>query len=466
MLTTSSGRSCNPLRRRASDGRPTTADHPVGALVTPSRRLLGVLAVWLVLGIAASAWRPLAMPWAGAGIAVLTFVLLDLVLVVRLPWPTVRRVLPKALALGEWHDVALVFESAAATACHLTVFDHAPDSIDVEGMPRAATLPARGRVEIPFRIRPRLRGNQSFAGSHVRVSSPLGLLSRQRLLGQPEPVRVYPNFRQVARYALLALDHRTGAFGVHLQRQRGEGLEFHQLREYRDGDSLRQVDWKAVSRRGRLISREYREEKDQQVILMLDCGRRMHTRDGDLSFFDRVLDAALLLSYVALRQGDAVGIMTFSGQDRWIPPRKGRSAMTPLINTVYDLQTTTAPSDFAEAAHRLATRQKRRCLVVLLTNLRDDDAVDLPLALAPLRRRHLVLLASLREPALAEALEADVEGFEDALRFVATQSYMEGREKAHALVRRAGLRALDVEPAELPAALVNRYLDIKRAGAL
>ncbi len=434
--------------------------------MTPSPRLLRVLAAWLAVGLVASAWRPLVLPWAGAGGAVLAFVLLDLVLLSRLPWPTLARRLPKAMALGEWHAVTLEVTSAAPRPVRLELFEEAPDSLILDGMPREVVLPAHGVATVPYRVRPQRRGNLSLGGAHVRLVSPLGLLERRRRVGAAEPVRVYPNFRQVARYALLALDHRTGAFGVHLQRRRGEGLEFFQLREYRDGDSLRQVDWKAVSRRGRLISREYREEKDQQVILMLDCGRRMHTRDGDLTFFDRVLDAALLLAYVALRQGDAVGIMTFSGVDRWVPPRKGRAAMTTLLNAVYDVQTSTAPSDFAEAAHRLATRQKRRCLVVLLTNLREDDAVDLPLALAPLRRRHLVQLASLREPALAAALEPDVEQFEDALRFVATQHYLEGRERAHALVRRAGLRALDVEPADLPAALVNQYLDIKRAGAL
>ncbi len=434
--------------------------------LTPAPRLLQVLLAWLLLGAAASAWRPLVGPWAGAGGAVLLFVLVDLILLRRSPWPTVKRVLPGALSLGEWQEVVLELSSASPRSQALEAFDHAPDPFTVEGLPRALVLPAGGRARLPYRVQPQERGNFRFGGCALRLTGPLGLLQRSKVVGEPQDLRVYPNFRQVARYALLALDHRAGAFGVHLQRRRGEGLEFFQLREYRDGDSLRQVDWKAVSRRGRLISREYREEKDQQVILMLDCGRRMHTRDGALTFFDRVLDSALLLAYVALRQGDAVGFMTWSGQDRWIPPRKGRGAMTTLLNGLYDLQTTPAPSDFAEAAHRLATRQKRRALVVLLTNLRDDDAGDLPVALAPLRRRHVVLLASLREPALDEALARPIAGLDDALHFAAVQQYLGQRERAHALVRRGGIRALDVEPAELPVSLVNRYLDIKRSGLL
>lgn len=434
--------------------------------MAPTPRLLGALTGWLALAVVAAFVPAVSAFWMGAGVAVLVAVAVDAVLLRRLPWPTTTRTLPNALSLGEWQEVTLTVQGSLDSALQVEVFEHAPDSFLVEGQPRAVTLPLLGRAEVPYRVRPLERGTFSFAGTELRLRSPLGLLQWSRLTGAPEPVRVYPNFRQVARYAVLALDHRQGAFGVHLQRRRGEGLEFHQLREYREGDSMRQIDWKAASRRGRLVSREYREEKDQNVIVMLDCGRRMHTRDGDLSFFDRVLDATLLLSYVALRQGDAVGVMTFSGADRWTPPRKGRGAMNTLLNTVFDLQTSNAPSDYAEAAHRLATRQKRRCLVVLLTNLRDDDAEALPLALAPLRRRHVVLVTSLREPALAAALEQPVAELEDALRYTAVQRYLEGRERAHGLLRRAGLRALDVEPAELPAALVNSYLDIKRAGVL
>ena len=137
-----------------------------------------------------------------------------------------------------------------------------------------------------------------------------------------------------------------------------------------------------MSRHNRLISREYREE-NQQVVFLLDCGRRMRTRDGDLAYFDHVLNAVLLLSYVALRQGDAVGAFTFSGEDRLLPPRKGRGAMNTLLNGLFDIQPTTSPSDFTEAASRISTRLRRRALVILVTNLRDEDAQELPAALAP-----------------------------------------------------------------------------------
>jgi uncharacterized protein (DUF58 family) len=370
------------------------------------------------------------------------------------------------MSLGEWHAVTLRLRHAGGLPLTVEVFDGYPVSCELEGLPQRVRIPAGGWGELRYRVRPRERGELVFAPADVLLTGPLGLLRTRAVLGARETVRVFPNFRQVAKLAMLAVDNRTARMGIHMRRRRGEGTEFFQLREYREGDSLRQIDWKAVSRRHQLISREYREEQNQQVLFLLDCGRRMHTRDGDLTHFDHVLNAVLLLTYVALKQGDGVGVMTFSGSDRWLPPVRGGAAMNSVLNTVFDLQTTTAPSDFAEAAARLGARQRRRALVVLVTNLRDDDSEDLGSALAPLRKRHLILVASLREPVLGQVLNEPILGFDDALRVGATHHYLMQRMKAHEMVRGQGLRLLDVEPAQLPVSLVNRYLEIKRAGSL
>lgn len=434
--------------------------------MSPTRRAVAVLAAWVLAGLAAAVWPVLTGAWLGLGVAIAVLMGLDAVLLLRTPTPVPTRRVPAALSHGEWHDATLHLDNRAPRRLAVEVFDGQPESVTVEGQPAALQLPALGWGETDFRIRPEERGELRILPPYLRFAGPLGLLRTVRTPGTAQELRVYPNYRAVARYALLALDNRTASLGVHMQRRRGEGIEFHQLREYREGDSLRQIDWKAVSRRNQLISREYREEQDQQVVFLLDCGRRLRTRDGLHSHFDHVLNAALLLSYVALRQGDAVGLMTFSGQDRWMPPRKGRHAMPTILDRVYDLDATEAPSDYAEAAARLATRQRRRALVVLLTNLRDDDSGDLGAALAPLRKRHLVLVASLREAALTTALAAPVEDFRSALRSAAAHQLLGQRRRAHESVRGRGVHTLDTTPAQLPIALVNRYLDIKRAGLL
>ncbi len=218
------------------------------------------------------------------------------------------------------------------------------DGRDGMGAPvftRAGKYTARGWTEFRYRARPLRRGPASLGACHLREASLMGLWRFQLRAGAPSPVRVFPNFSPVKKYAELAVGHRLSQMGIHRRRRRGEGREFHQLREYREGDSLRQIDWKATARLRRLISKEYQEERDQQVVLLLDCGRRMRGCEPGqeaVSHFDQTLTALLLLSFVALREGDAVGLLTFGSEARWMPPRKGRAALDDLMERLYDLE--------------------------------------------------------------------------------------------------------------------------------
>ncbi|HAI69446.1 MAG TPA: DUF58 domain-containing protein, partial [Gammaproteobacteria bacterium] len=205
---------------------------------------------------------------------------------------------------------------------------------------------------------------------------------------------------------------------------------------------------------------------DQQIIFLIDCGRRMLAQDGALSHFDHTLNAILLLSYVALRQGDALGLMTFSGEHRWLAPRKGMNTVNIVLNTVYDLQPSTRSSDYWYAANQLMRRHNKRALVILISNLRDEDSDELLPALQLLRKKHLVLLASLQERILNDVLEQTVYTFEDALRHAATLDYLNARQGAHDTLKNKGIIYLDTEPEQLAVQMVNRYLEIKRSGML
>ena len=434
----------------------------------PSRRLLILLLLWLLVGLV-GVWLPaMLVPWKVLAVLLVVSVNADIWRLRRIPSPTAERTGPSSLAIGHWHTITLRLSNPGSRPVSAHIFDLHPADFEVRDLPRSLVVPAGAWQEVAYTLRPMSRGRFAYGGVDAWISGPLGLFSQRRLLPADGDIKVFPDFRQITRYALLAMQERTASMGIHLQRRRGQGQEFHQLREYRDGDSMRQVDWRAVSRRNQLISREYREEQNQRVVFLLDCGRRMRADEGPdaINHFDMALNAVLLLSYVALRQGDSVGLLAFAGADRWLPPVRGRGGINAVLSSVFDLQTTTAPSDYATAATTLAARQRRRALIVLVTNLRDDDASDLPLALAPLRRRHLVLTASMREPALLAAAREPVSDLADALRAASAAHYLQQRTAAHAALRRKRLMTIDVEPANLPITLVNRYLEIKRAGML
>ncbi|CAM9450972.1 unnamed protein product, partial [Discosporangium mesarthrocarpum] len=415
----------------------------------------------LVLGIVAARTFVLAVALL-AGVTALV----DLVLLQRVEVPGFRRALPRSLSLEAWSDVGVELRMQGFTGAGVELIDGVPDSVEIAGLPLTLD-PARGETQrAVYRVRPLSRGDALFEAATLRALSPLGLWRYTTRLGEAESIRVYPNFAATTRFDELVQAARTRDVGIKRQRLRGEGLEFHQLREYRAGDSIRQIDWKATSRKRELISREYEAEHDQRIVFLLDCSRRMRAKDGDLSHFDHGLNAMILLAHVALKGGDAVGLLSFGEERRWTPPAKGAATVSQLLHRVYDLEPTTLGVDFRGAAEELGQRQRRRSMVILLTQLRPEDEADVLPALKLLRRRHFVLVADLHPVELDERLARDPEDLEEAFTALGAWDALLDRRAMHDRLRAEGLRTLDVSPATLGPALVSRYLEAKRGGGL
>ncbi len=432
----------------------------------PTRRAIGAAVVWTGFAVVVAFLPELVPAWALVGGGLAALLLADAGWVLGSSRPKVERRTPTAIPLGVPTRITLVVQSTGRRLRRLALFDHAPETAELKGLPATVEVPRGGWAEVEYELRPRQRGDAHFGQVELSLRSPWGFWRRKWMAGEPGLVRVLPNFRPLLGFAHLMVEDRLAQMGIRHRERRGEGREFRELREFRQGDSIRQIDWKATSRRNKLIAREFQDETDQRVIVMVDCGRRMRALEGDIAHFDHALNGVLLLAYAATRAGDAVGLTTFSGEPRWVPPTKGPAAITRILEAVYDLESSTEPPDYLAAAVRLASRERRRALVVVVSNLRDEDAGELLPALKLLSQRHLVLLASLRERALTEAVAGPLGTLAQALFVTTCRQYLAARDKAHEQVRGLGVHTLDVEPERLPVAMVNRYLEIKRAGLL
>ncbi|UIN55284.1 DUF58 domain-containing protein [Pseudomonas kribbensis] len=441
----------------------------------PSRRLLIWLAILLAIGIVLGALQALdvevpssllSINW-GLLLALFALSLLDALRLKRLPSPRVHRQMPGSLALGRWSEVRLEVEHDFDQSLAIQIFDHVPDGLSFENLPLDIELQPGQSSLIGYRLRPLKRGHFTFDTCELNLPSPLGLWSGKRLLNITDHTRVYPDFARLYGGELLAVDHWLSQLGVRQRQRRGQGMEFHQLREFREGDSLRQIDWKATARHRTPIAREYEDERDQQIVFMLDCGRNMRSQDGELSHFDHALNACLLLSHVALRQGDAVGLFTFASvQPRFIAPAKGAGQIKVLLNGVYDLDSTRRSADYPAAVNQLLARQKRRALVILMTNLRDEDDEDLLSAIKHLSQQHQVLVLCIREEAFDPSQLATVQTLQEALAYCATVDYLNARATVHQRLDAQGIVVLDTRPERLGAELVSLYLNWKKSGAL
>lgn len=383
------------------------------------------------------------------------------------------RQLPGAFAIGAPSSIRLVLEAAAGSSWRCHLYDGCDSALENRGLPLQLRLPGGSRLEASYGVTPLNRGEVRFARAEVRVRSRLGLCELLEQLGVEEQRRVYPDFAQVARYAWLAGDRRLQEIGIKTYQQRGEGTDFKQLSEYRYGDPVRHIDWKATLRQGKPIIREFQDERDQCVMVLVDCGRRMRADErgqaAGSTHFDQVLNAVMLLSYVALRQGDAVGALSFGtalGDQRWFAPRKGVHAFNALMGVFFDVQPSPTHSDYVAAAQDALRRQARRALVVVITNFRDEDSSELAQALRLLRSRHLVLLASLRERIVGDLMEQPVTSAQAALEVGSAHLYAQARRDAFNRLAARDALMVDAEPAQLGVELVNRYHAAKRAGLI
>jgi uncharacterized protein (DUF58 family) len=442
--------------------------------VKPSRLLLIWLALLVVISIVLGALQALQtdIPSSlisvnrGLLLALLALAVIDAVRLRRLPSPRIKRQMPGSLALGRWGEINLQVAHEFAEPLKVNLFDHVPDGLAFEHLPLTVELQPGHVSHISYRLRPTRRGHFSFDQCEVNLPSPLGFWSGKRLLGVVDQTRVYPDFARLYGGELRAVDNWLSQLGIRQRQRRGQGQEFHQLREFREGDSLRQIDWKATARQRTPIAREYEDERDQRIIFLLDCGRQMRSRDGELSHFDHALNACLLLGYIALRQGDAVGLNTFAGdQPRHVAPVKGGGQLNVLLNAVHDLESTQRPADYQAAASQLLARQQRRALVVLVTNLRDEDDQLLG-AVKRLSVHHRVLVASLREEALDTLRQTAVQTLPEALAYCGTVDYLNERAELHERLNAHGVAVMDVRSAQFGAALVTRYLDWKKSATL
>ena len=433
----------------------------------PRRPLIALCLLLALFGVVSAFVPALAVAWWPAVTILAVVAAIDAAGTVMMPTPDVTRSAPKSVSLAAWEQVHIRIQNrSTSTRLRALVFDHYPASVAAEGLPYEVTVRPDRYADIAYSIRPTERGPCTFTACELRMASYLGLWWKRRLVPVETTLRCYPNYSTISKLLAYEVDNRLSLAGVRLTRRRGEGIEFHQLRDYRDGDSMRSIDWKATARVSRLIAREYQDERDQQIVFMLDCGRRMLAKDDEISHFDHTLNAMLLLSYVALRQGDSAGVMTM-GEDRsWLAPRKGVGAITTLLNHVYDIQPKAVEVDYLAAATEIAVRQRRRALIVLLTNVREEDSDDLRKAAQLLKRRHLLIIGSMRERVLDDTVAADISGFDDALLFAATHQYLDARRESQNMLRANGVYVEDCLGEELPARITNRYLAIKRSGVL
>jgi len=384
----------------------------------------------------------------------------------RLPKPEeieVRRLWQGALQLREEATATLEFTNRGRCSALLRVQEEVPEGLRKEIPEVEVRIPAASREVAKYDVCPRERGDMHFGLTYMRYQSAWQLAERWAVASLKQKIRIYPNFQEANKDTIYLIRSRQIALEKRHKHQPGQGREFESLREYRESDEWRDICWSATARRAKLISKSYQTERSQTVWIVLDAGRLLRTRVKGLSKLDYSVGAALALAQVALYSGDRVGMLGYGRRvTHRLPPGRGAGHVRTLLDGLALVRGEELEADHRRAVETLAVMQKRRSLIVWLTDLAETattpEVVESAIHLA---QRHLVLFTVISLPELRALAQERPETAEDMFRQTAAVEIVQRRDLLLRTLRQQGALTLEVEPARLSTAVVNQYLMAK-----
>lgn len=321
-----------------------------------------------------------------------------------------------------------------------------------------------GRGRVGLSIIAWRRGKFQLAEVWMQWRGPLGFVHRRVRHVIDHVVVVLPDLNLVRDAALTYAKSVDSLAGQHQERVVGDGSEFDCIREFVPGFDPRAIHWKASARHRRLLVREFRAERDHQIVVAVDCGHLMGETLGAIPRLDHAINSGLLLAWIGLRFGDRVGMYGFDAEPRlYVSPRSGVAQFPRLVAATPELDYSRHETNFTLGLVHLATRLRHRGMVVILTDFVDSITAELMVEnLSRVAQHHLVLFVALRDPLLDGLAHADPRAIGDVGRSVVAFDMLRERELVLKRLQREGVLTLDTTPSRLSSRLINRYLEIKK----
>jgi len=450
----------------ASDRPQTSGETPIAIRTAPL--LVNLAALAALLALAAVPLPILLGPAIVSFGALAILTIADLRASRRDRAPSLVRVLPERMVKGRRVSIGYRI-SRVGSATTAAILDELPADLGGDLILAPMRIAGGASVEISREILPRRRGIHTLGPVYLLWTSKMGLLRFRIRIAQGGTVAIIPPAADSPKRGALSQRSLRDELGTRPRPARGEGSEFESMREYTAGDDPRHVDWHASARRRRLIVRQYQTERRHTVIIAIDTGRLMAARVDGSSKLDHALDCAVALARASNEFGDRVGLVAFDRELRlMVRPKSGRAAAAAMIEATLALDAAPFEPNYRVLAENLARFQKKRALVIVLTDFVEGSASrELEAYLSVVARRHLVLLVALRDRILAEADIRDPEITRERLyRKLALQDLAVEREAAIVRIARFGAQTLDLDPARINVPVLNRYLAVRQAGLL
>lgn len=380
----------------------------------------------------------------------------------------VERILPEKFSNSDANPITLKLTNKFNIDTHVTIIDELPEQFQNRDFEIQQSLKANEKKEFNYSVTPNERGEYHFGATHLYVTTKLGLAMRRFTFSDTQMVKTYPSFLQLKKFELISFNSSILEFGIKKIRKIGNSFEFEQIKDYVQGDNIKDINWKATAKRNELMINQFQDEKSQQVYSIIDKGRVMKMPFEELSLLDYAINASLVISSVVLRKSDKAGLFSFSRKpENFIGAERRNSQMNLILESLYNVNTNYDESDFGSLYSMVKRKITHRSLLLLYTNFESIDAVHRQMNyLRAINKSHLLVVIFFKNTEL-EKMRVDIaNSTQEIFDKTIAEKFSYDKRLIVAELSKYGIQTILTEPQNLTIDTINKYLEIKAKGLL
>jgi len=395
-------------------------------------------------------------------------VLIDLILLFKQKGISASRILPEKLSNGDDNPIELTIQNNYNFTTDLQLIDEMPFQYQKRDFEINTQLNKHNKKKITYTLRPLERGEYYFGNLNIYANSPIGLVTRRFQFAKDAMVPNYPSFLQLRKYMLLAFSNKLFEYGLKKIRRIGHTMEFEQIKDYVNGDDIRNINWKATAKRNQLMVNQFQDERSQPIYSVIDKGRAMKMPFEGLSLLDYAINATLVISNVALKKQDKAGMFTFSRKiENKVVAERRPSQMNKILETLYNVNTDFSESDFSRLYIDVKRSLTQRGLLLLYTNFETLDALHRQLPyLKAIAKNHLLVVIFFKNTELQKLTKVEADNTFDIFQKTIAEKFMYEKKLIVNELQKHGIQSILTAPENLTINTINKYLEIKARGLL
>ncbi|NJB70492.1 uncharacterized protein (DUF58 family) [Saonia flava] len=379
-----------------------------------------------------------------------------------------KRMVPEKLSNGDDNDIGILLTNSYLFPTKIRMLDEIPHQFQKRDFSISTNLAKGESKQFTYTLRPVERGVYFFGNLNVFTSSPIEMVARRYTFNNEQEVPVYPSFLQLRKYDLMAFTNRLFEYGLKKIRRIGHTMEFEQIKEYVQGDDIRNINWKATAKKNQVMVNQFQDEKSQPIYSVIDKGRVMKMPFEELSLLDYAINATLVISNIAIKKHDKAGMFAFSNkiENRVVAERRS-SQMNLILETLYNLETNFVESDFSRLYIDVKRNISHRSLLLLYTNFETLDALHRQLPyLQAIAKHHLLVVIFFENTELSEFVDTKAETTHQIFEQTIAEKFVYEKKLVVNELRKHGIQTILTKPKDLTVNTINKYLEIKARGLI